>query len=305
MSTDKISPEIIAAIGAISGAILITIIVIIVVCKRKKDKEKKEKEKELEESKKNELNEKNKEEIEDKDKEDDSNNDKKEDKEEMKEDKNDNKNNKDTKIKIKKELNKEIKFNDDVNLEMSNIALKDKDATLDIARINLIFSPNKSILKDEEIKIDKEKKSVLLAVGNEILHNIIEQGEKEYVEQMHYQHSQGSNKSANKTMKDINLVELMNYSFEDRPRIYDDESEYIEEDDDKRQNEYKENQSELRKITIKLKEKIKNSQKGVKAEEEEEETKDKKYSQIITYDDRQKPETTPKIIPENIAKADE
>lgn len=305
MSTDKISPEIIAAIGAISGAILITIIVIIVVCKRKKDKEKKEKEKELEESKKNELNEKNKEEIEDKDKEDDSNNDKKEDKEEMKEDKNDNKNNKDTKIKIKKELNKEIKFNDDVNLEMSNIALKDKDATLDIARINLIFSPNKSILKDEEIKIDKEKKSVLLAVGNEILHNIIEQGEKEYMEQMHYQHSQGSNKSANKTMKDINLVELMNYSFEDRPRIYDDESEYIEEDDDKRQNEYKENQSELRKITIKLKEKIKNSQKGVKAEEEEEETKDKKYSQIITYDDRQKPETTPKIIPENIAKADE
>ena len=271
MSTNKISPEILAAIGGISGAILITIIIIIVVCKIKKDKEKKEKEKELEESKKNELNEKKKEKIKDKDKEVDSNNDKKEDKEEMKEDKNDNKNNKDTKIKVQKELkDKEIKFNENVNLEMSNIALKDKDATVDIStsRHNSIFSPNKSILKDEEIKIDKEKKSVLLAVGNEILHNLIEQAEEEYMEQMHSQHSQGSNKSANKKMKDQNLVELMNYSFGDRPSIYDDESEYIEEDDDKRQNEYKENQSELRKITIKLKEKIKNSQKEVKAEEE-------------------------------------
>jgi len=31
----------------------------------------------------------------------------------------------------------------------------------------------------------------------------------------------------------------------------------------------------------------------------------KKYSQFFKYDDKQKPATTPKIIPENIAKADE
>jgi len=266
-TTEVISPGVIAAIATITSLVVITAVIVIVLCKRKKDKEREEKELLEKKLQSNDVagngpEKLGSEKIENPNDKDTPNN----------KDENVEMTNLENKGRTNTKSKKEIKF-DDENVDMTGLTWfgvggnKNDNSTGPMV-------PGGPL--DEEGK----RNSVLQAVKNENFANIVGEREAEYdAEHLNSKQSSDSTKSANKKMKQHNLADLMNFSFTGRNSFIEDteenQSQSIHQNSEDNEKEMKENQSELRKITIKLKETIT----GKKVEPKEKE--DNKQNSII------------------------
>jgi hypothetical protein len=258
INNSELSVEIIGAIGGICGVIVITVIVIIVLCRRKRLKEKEEEEAineqmKLEEIKKQEKEKEKGIELQNKNIEENYDDD-------------DNQSNGEKKKKVKQ---KKIEF-DDGNFHDDN----DNDKTDDIINKNRKNERNSVASMKEENTVAKSIMNLGLNGLEEIFDKCVDEENNQNNNNNNNEHqntaqSNDSTKSANKRMKDHNLVELVVFTNQDRTSIVEGESfdsalkyqsidgeNNIDIDDGGLDQAMKENKSELRKITLKFKEKM-------------------------------------------------